>query len=732
MIRNANLVTASVDAAWRVPEDGQRLAKGDGMKRWGLPEYLGIVVALVCFTWWSPVNDYLAGPKLLVLVAGGLGALPAIVYRWRQGKHPRGVVFLPAIAALGLVAWSGLSMLLSGAPFPVSLMGWWGRSNGFLSLLGAGLIMLAATTLRRDELPRVVTWQLVGATAISLIGLAQLGGNQVVGGLPDSSLIATMGNTNFSAAYFGIMTILALGRALTKNAPTWQRAWAGGLAVVLVALAYLTRAEQGPASIAIGGIAMLAFWALTYDGERRRAALATAGAAVVVAAGVTLSSFVGLGPLAFLWQDANFRIRQGTWLTAWDTARALPVFGTGPDGLQRYANQYSPDFYIDLVGTRITLSAAHNVPLQYAATLGLVAGLIWVLAMFGAAVLLLLTMARYRVADAIVAASVGGAFVAYLTQAMVSIDMGGLLATGWLLLGLVVALLLPLREASEDDEVAETEEIETETEAQPDSGAEKESSLIGSEEEPAVTAEEQAASQPVVARTSTAVLSAPAKRKGQPRPKKGSTRSASRKPPSASARKRAPERKPSVPLRERFTMETPVWVPVSGAILATIGAIGVGQTIMIDSRTSGNILPEQLISLLESPWTPCASRIPLVQVAVRDLPPEQSVPATYAAADIDPRCDTITNFQGEIAIQNQQVEIADRATAGAITFNPDNNISWILRSRYHLLVGDLAAAEADYATAADVTARFPGNEAGAESLQRLRADLDAATAAPAG
>lgn len=724
MSRNANLVIASVDAAPRVPEDGQRLAKGDGMKRWGLPEYLGIVVALVCFTWWSPVNDYLAGPKLLVLVAGGLGALPAIVYRWRQGKHPRGVVFLPAIAALGLVAWSGLSMLLSGAPFPVSLMGWWGRSNGFLSLVGAGLIMIAATTLRRDEIPRVVTWQLVGATAISLIGLAQLGGNQVVGGLPDSSLIATMGNTNFSAAYFGMMTILALGRALTKTAPTWQRAWAGGLAVVLVALAYLTGAEQGPASIVIGAIAMLALWALTYDGARRKAALASAGTAVAVVAGVVLASFAGFGPLAFLWQDANFRIRQGTWLTAWDTARALPAFGTGPDGLQRYANQYAPDFYIDLVGTRITLSAAHNVPLQYAATLGLVAGVIWVLAMFGAAALLLLTMARYRVTDATVAASVGGAFVAYLTQAMVSIDMGGLLATGWLLLGLVVALLLPLREASEDDELPDTED----TDAEHDSGSDEAPTLLGSEEEPAVPAEGKAAPEPVGARTSTAVLSAPAKRKGQPRPRKGSTRSTSKKPPSGSARKRAPERKPTVPLRERFRMETPVWVPVSGAILAAIGAIGVGQTIMIDSRTSGDILPEQLISLLESPWTPCASRIPLVQVAVRDLPPEQSVPATYAAADIDPRCDTITNFQGEIAIQNQQVDIADRATAGAITFNPDNNISWILRARYHLLIGDLAAAEADYATAADVTARFPGNEAGAESLQRLRADLDAAAA----
>lgn len=687
------------------------------MKRWGLPEYLGIVVALVCFTWWSPVNDYLAGPKLLVLVAGGLGALPAIVYRWRDGHHPRGLLLLPALAALGLVAWSGLSLLLSGAPFPVSLMGWWGRSNGFLSLIGAGLIMLAATTLRRDEIPRVVTWQLVGATAISFIGLAQLGGNQVVGGLPDSSLIATMGNTNFSAAYFGMMTLLAAGRALTVTAPTWQRAWAAALALLLVVLAYLTRAEQGPASIAAGGIAMLVLWALAFDGERRRAALASAGAVVVVAAGVVLASVGGLGPLAFLWQDANFRIRQGTWLTAWQTAQALPIFGTGPDGLQRYANQYSPDFYIELVGTRITLSAAHNVPLQYAATLGVMAGILWLLAMVGAAILLLLTMARYRVADAILAASVGGAFIAYLTQAMVSIDMGGLIATGWLLLGLVTALLLPLREKTVHEE--DREEVE---------GVHPAASVA-----PEVLDAESASppeEQPVAAKSApTTAVSAPPKRKPSTKPKKTAGRSPSRKGDAAKGRRRAPEPKERVPLRERFRMETPVWVPISGAILATVGAIGVGQTILIDSRTAGNILPEDLVAMLGSPWTPCASRIPLVQVAVRDLPPEQSVPATYAAADIDPRCDTITNFQGEIAIQNQQVDIAERATSGAITFNPDNNISWILRARYHLLIGDLAAAEADYATAVTLTEQFPGNEQGVESLQRLRTDLDAAAAA---
>ena len=175
-------------------------------------------------------------------------------------------------------------------------------------------------------------------------------------------------------------------------------------------------------------------------------------------------------------------------------------------------------------------------------------------------------------------------------------------------------------------------------------------------------------------------------------------------------------------------MQTPVWVPLTGLLLGALGAVGVAQSIRIDARTASALTAEELIGMLNSPWTPCASRTPLVQLAVRELTPEQSVPATYAAVELDPRCDTIAHFQAELSIQNQQADLAERSTLQSVTYNPDNNISWILRARYHLLVGDLAAAEEDYAVAAQLTEQFPGNEQGLEPLQRLRADLDAAAA----
>ncbi len=629
------------------------------VRRWGLPEYLGIVVSLVCLVWWAPINDYLAGPKLLVLVAGALGALPAVIRRWRKGMHPGGVAWIPVGAALGLATWSLLSLIFSGGPLPVSLMGWWGRSNGFLSLLAVALILLAATTLRRGEVSRVVTWLLVGATAVALIGLAQLSGTQVVGGLPTNSVIATMGNTNFSAAYFAIMGVLAIGRALTGTAPLWQRVWAALLAVILVLLASATGAEQGPASLAAGLVALLVLWSLAYRGSHRRLALIASAGVVGVSAAVTLASFAGYGPLAFLWQDINFRIRQGTWATGWEVASAMPIFGTGPDGLQRFANEYSPDFYIELVGTQVPLSAAHNVPLQYAATLGFVAGALWVVAMVSAALLLLVAMGKRPQSDAVLAASIGGAFVAYLTQAMVSIDASALLATGWILLGLVIVLASP--------------------------GA-----------EPAVESPPP---------------STPVRRTPVPPTKRGRNGASGRAP--AQVRPVTPSSEP-----------TPVWVPVAGVLLGALGVATVAPSLVIESRTSGMVDADGLTALLESPWTPCASRIPLTQVALQNMPTEQSIPAVYAAADLDPRCDTITNIQAEVAILQEDVGVAERSTLAAITYNPDLATAWILRSRYHLLVGDLSAAESDYDVAASLIERFPGNDIAVGSLESLRKDLD--------
>jgi O-antigen ligase len=630
--------------------------RGGLVRRFGLPELLGIAVSLVCLVWWSPNNDYLAGPKLLVLITGALAVVPAGIYRWRTGRAPTRLGLVLVGVAVALPLWSIISWLGSGAPFAGSLFGWWGRSNGILSLIGAAALLFAASSLTRDEFGRVVTWLLAGGALISLIGLAQLAGNQVVGGSPDPQVIATLGNINFSAAYFAIILVLAVGRALDAAQSTSTRSVAGVLVLVTAALLFVNGSEQGPAAAAGGLLALAVLWALSYRGPRRELALASVGGVVLFAAGATLASFAGVGPLAGLWESANFRVRQGTWLTGWDILQSLPAFGTGPDGLQRYANEYAPEFYAQLVGARSQLSAAHNVPLQYGATLGWLGLILWIALMVGVGIALVVCAARSQRALTFTIASVGGAFVAYVVQAQVSIDMGALLALGWLLAGMGIAAA-----CGQPPQKLETEPVAS-------------------------------------------------------RPAKGAPVSSKRRGASVS-------RTPVRPNKDGLGV--PVWVPVTGVLFGVAGACMGAVPVVIDSRTSGEVPADQLLSIAESPWAPCSYRVPLIEAVLPQLPADISIPAIFRSAELDQRCDTIAHIEADFALQEGDAERANRATLASITYNPRHSASWILRARYHLLTGDIAAAERDYITAADLMATFPDNAVNQDLLTILRADLDA-------
>jgi O-antigen ligase len=329
-------------------------------------------------------------------------------------------------------------MFGSGAPWAVSIFGWWGRGDGWLAWLGAVVLLLGAVTLTRDEVARTVTWLLGGASAVAFIGVLQALGLAFPEGGVGGSVTGLMGNTNFASGYFAIVGVLALGRALTQ-AVLWQRIWGGVLFLVLAVLAVLTEAQQGPAALAAGVVAFGVGYALLYRGRLRAAGLAAAGVVVVAGVGLLVASFFAVGPLARLWSETTFDIRQEYWQSAWNIMNGLPIFGTGPDGFARYVAEYRPESYVELLGPVLRVSAAHNIALQFGAVLGWLGLVLWVIAFAGAAVLLFVRIIRASVVSIGLTASVFGALVAYIIQGMVSIDMLPLLATGWLVAGLAIA-----------------------------------------------------------------------------------------------------------------------------------------------------------------------------------------------------------------------------------------------------------------------------------------------------
>jgi len=379
------------------------------------------------------------------------------------------------------------------------------------------------------------------------------------------------------------------------------------------------------------------------------AGLAASGVVVVLGGVLLVMSFFAVGPLARLWAERTFDIRQQYWQSAINIMNGLPVFGTGPDGFSRYVAEFRPESYVELLGPTLRVSAAHNIALQFGAVLGYVGLILWIVIFLGTGVALLARIVKAPVGSIGLTASVAGAFTAYVIQGMVSIDMLPLLATGWLVAGLALALARePLPQPPPDP-----------TEA------------------PAKTRKAKAAA---VSRTPKAY--------DQP--------------------------------------STPVWVPVTGGVLALGAAILVGSQIGLTNQVQSISSQEQALSFISNPMTHCVLRVQVTQQVIQQLPAEVSVPATLEATDLDRRCPPMINFASDVLVQQQSLEEAATYTAEGVEFDPLLDLAWVLRSRYFLGIGDIPAAEVAAAEAGRVAALYPEGASDPALVETLVNDIELA------
>jgi O-antigen ligase len=218
-----------------------------------------------------------------------------------------------------------------------------------------------------------------------------------------------MGNANFAAAYAGVTASIAAGFALGADVkPLWR--WAAALlAGVLFALSAATESLQGPVAGAVGIWIAVGVFARLRSGEVTRWLFRVWAVVSALVGAVLVASLLGVGPVAALWQENTFAIRVEYGRTAINMMGALPVFGSGPEGFARYLGEFRPESYVKILGPANIFCAAHNIALNWGATLGIVAMGFWVLSI-GAAVWFVIRslMNRGRPASRLLAGIAGG------------------------------------------------------------------------------------------------------------------------------------------------------------------------------------------------------------------------------------------------------------------------------------------------------------------------------------
>lgn len=331
-----------------------------------------------------------------------------------------------AVAALAFAAWVAVATPFSVAP-AVSVVGAT-LSRAGLASYAAGAVLLCAVLVAFDErsLVRLVQAFVVAAVVVSAWGVWQVLGNDPIE-IPGSSLTvgSTIGNPNFVAGWLAVAAPLLVWSMRTDRVGDTWALLAGGAGLASLVVIVACRSAQGPAAL-VPGVAVALLPSLRMPNRRFVVGGVLALGVVAVLAAPRIVSEV----------DQSFVERRHFWPTAVRLGVEHPLVGVGPDAFGEVWYRERPEEHARRYPAR-NAGAAHSVPLQHLATAGIPALVAWLslAALVGRA---LWRGLRQGAGDRALLAALGGAWVAYQVQSLVSIEVPALAVAQFVLAGAVV------------------------------------------------------------------------------------------------------------------------------------------------------------------------------------------------------------------------------------------------------------------------------------------------------
>ena len=174
---------------------------------------------------------------------------------------------------------------------------------------------------------------------------------------------------------------------------------------------------------------------------------------------------------------------------------------------------------------------------------------------------------------------------------------------------------------------------------------------------------------------------------------------------------------------------TPLWIPATGAVVALIVAVAVGAQVAASDQVGRITNQDQATSALSSSLFPCPPRTELMLSVVNQLPPDSVIPLLKSAVDLDPRCPGIAVLRADIAVQLDDLQEADQATALLVASDPLYYESWVLRGLYFVKINDLPAAQRALEEAERLLA-LRDDPGARERIDLLQGAIDQAQGAP--
>lgn len=404
---------------------------------------LGAAVGLAGVIYTRASLDVFNTTKLTVLAVAGVAIVAVVLWRALATRR----VSLPAspfTVAVGAFVLVLVPAALAADRLGPALVGDVGRHTGALPYLLYAVLALVAVGACAGTRGDAIAVPLVVAAgpvlvyaALQAVGADPRDWNLVEGGPP---VFSTFGNANFFSAWVGIVAVIALAGALRHDWPVPARWPAVAVALGGVVLGAASRSLQGPAA-ALAGMALVGgvwLWSGPLAAQRVKVGAAV-GALVVAGAGAVAA---GIGPLAGMRAMAarSLETRVGKWEAGWAMLGDHPLRGVGMDAYGDHFHAYRSADLAAESGLVRTTDAPHMVVLDLLVSGGWPLGLAWLAVTATVAWALVAGLARLDGTDRLALAGLGGAWVAYQVQALVSLDVPALAGLGWVLGGAIVGI----------------------------------------------------------------------------------------------------------------------------------------------------------------------------------------------------------------------------------------------------------------------------------------------------
>ncbi len=352
--------------------------------------------------WWA----LLAIPAAVPVALAKLPFTTAPAFTLRPTVYPK-LLALAVLVAVALIAWT-VAMLTGRVKVRALPLGWllaaflglsavstvvgvspitgffgsvYQAAGLFVMLLCAAVYFLLVQLVSTPARFRAMSWSVVaGATLVSAVGLLQwagfdplrLGLQYNYGWLRVGSLL---GNSDMAGAYLVLPLVIA--GSLGARASTPRLRMLGGLAFLAILGCLVATGTRGAWLGALAGMIALAI-VLSRGGKVSRNVYLAGG--VALAAGVVLAA-LNARSIATRFADLSNLAEAGggripLWADALRMVAERPLFGFGPDAYRLGWFGVRSVEWVRLNGTDLVVHDAHNMILQFAATLGVPATLV--------------------------------------------------------------------------------------------------------------------------------------------------------------------------------------------------------------------------------------------------------------------------------------------------------------------------------------------------------------------